>query len=553
MIKGISRAALCLLFFVAPAHAQSNSTPVMGTIIEENGSTSLVEVGSNFFFYPVGQFSGPELSYNGTPFVAGQFGAWTPIGVEQTASGYEVAWQVTGADQYTVWNTDSSGNYVSNAIGVVSGSSVALESLEPSFQQDLNGDGVIGVPSSSTPVNGACGSANGVAVTAAPTTGLCTTGTVTTVTGSGPWAWTCSGSNGGTNSSCSAPLQVASTPVDGACGSANGVAVTTTPTAGLCTAGIATTVTGGGPWAWTCNGSNGGTNSSCSAPLQSASPVNGVCGSANGVAVSTAPTGNLCTAGTATTVSGTGPWTWACNGSNGGANASCSAPVGSTGNPLIPANRVTTWSPGLMAAGGIPNRTTIYQTLSPRGGGQDDTAQIQAALDSCPPNQIVKLTAGVFNINGSGIQFRTPNCTLRGAGPGQGLSTGINPVATTTPTFKVDPTATQLIKADRTTAQFIPTLTMGNDPTQWGTSTNLASDALVGSQSVTLVINPGIQVGELVLIDQITDNHPDVWWGPNHDPPGGASRSWFIRQDRSLNQVVEVTAVNGNTISFNTP
>jgi hypothetical protein len=45
----------------------------------------------------------------------------------------------------------------------------------------------------------------------------------------------------------------------------------------------------------------------------------------------TAPTTtNLCTAGTATTVSGTGPWTWACNGSNGGANASCSAPVGST-------------------------------------------------------------------------------------------------------------------------------------------------------------------------------------------------------------------------------
>ena len=46
-------------------------------------------------------------------YVAGQFGAWAPIGAEQTASGYEVAWKVTGADQYTVWNTDSSGNYLS--------------------------------------------------------------------------------------------------------------------------------------------------------------------------------------------------------------------------------------------------------------------------------------------------------------------------------------------------------------------------------------------------------------------------------------------------------
>jgi hypothetical protein len=53
---------------------------------------------------------------------------------------------MTGADQYTVWNTDSNGNLVSNNIGIVSGTSAALESLEPSFHQDLNGDGVIGVP-----------------------------------------------------------------------------------------------------------------------------------------------------------------------------------------------------------------------------------------------------------------------------------------------------------------------------------------------------------------------------------------------------------------------
>ena len=56
---------------------------------------------------------GPSLKYGGADVVAGQFGAWTPIGAEQTASGYEVAWKITGADQYTVWNTDSSGNYIS--------------------------------------------------------------------------------------------------------------------------------------------------------------------------------------------------------------------------------------------------------------------------------------------------------------------------------------------------------------------------------------------------------------------------------------------------------
>jgi hypothetical protein len=45
-----------------------------------------------------------------------------------------------------VWYTDSSGNFASDPIGTVSGTSAALESFETSFQQDLNGDGTIGPP-----------------------------------------------------------------------------------------------------------------------------------------------------------------------------------------------------------------------------------------------------------------------------------------------------------------------------------------------------------------------------------------------------------------------
>ena len=78
--------------------------------------------------------------------MTGKWGAWTPIGAEQTASGYEVAWKMAGADQYQVWSTTSSGNYSSHLLGVVSGTSSALESFETTFQQDLNGDGIIGPP-----------------------------------------------------------------------------------------------------------------------------------------------------------------------------------------------------------------------------------------------------------------------------------------------------------------------------------------------------------------------------------------------------------------------
>src|SRR5260221_8017540 len=73
-----------------------------------------------------------------------QFGGWTPIATEQTASGYEVALKYAGADMYTVWNTDGNGNYVSSAMGAVVGANAGLESLETNFLQDLNGNGLVG-------------------------------------------------------------------------------------------------------------------------------------------------------------------------------------------------------------------------------------------------------------------------------------------------------------------------------------------------------------------------------------------------------------------------
>ena len=54
------------------------------------------------------------------------------------------------------------------------------------------------------------------------------------------------------------------------------------------------------------------------------SPVDNLCGLSNGVAVNSAPTTNLCSTGTASVVSGSGPWQWSC--SSGGTAASCSAP-----------------------------------------------------------------------------------------------------------------------------------------------------------------------------------------------------------------------------------
>jgi hypothetical protein len=60
---------------------------------------------------------------------------------------------------------------------------------------DTVGSGVLGA-------NGACGASNGKSFPAAPSTNLCTTGTPSSVTGSGPWSWICAGSNGGVAATC---------------------------------------------------------------------------------------------------------------------------------------------------------------------------------------------------------------------------------------------------------------------------------------------------------------------------------------------------------------
>ena len=239
-----------------------------------------------------------------------------------------------------------------------------------------------------------------------------------------------------------ATLTVASTTaVNGACGSSNGGSLTSAPTANLCSAGTASAVSGSGPWSWSCAGSGGGTTATCSATkVASAQPVNGACGSANGASVSTAPTANLCSAGTASTVSGSGPWSWSCAGSNGGSTAVCSDKLASSGgggggtgtsgsdptSGVLPSydDAYANWkNAGLRSVGGIPNRTTVCATVNPLGGGQDDFTDIQNAINKCPAGEVVQLGAGAFTVHIADLPIQiSTGIVLRGTGNCSGSS-----------------------------------------------------------------------------------------------------------------------------------
>ena len=103
----------------------SGGTDPTTKLIQKDGSTNLTEIANHYNLD--GSGSDPTLKYEGRTVTAGEFGAWTPIGAMKTASGYDVAWKNTGTGQYTVWGTDSNGNYKGNLTGgAVSGTSSAL-------------------------------------------------------------------------------------------------------------------------------------------------------------------------------------------------------------------------------------------------------------------------------------------------------------------------------------------------------------------------------------------------------------------------------------------
>lgn len=192
---------------------------------------------------------------------------------------------------------------------------------------------------------------------------------------------------------------------------------------------------------------------------------------------------------------------------------------------LIPANRLTTWNPGI--PGGVPARTTVCANVSAAtygNGSVDATAGMQAALDACPIGQVVQLGAGDFKITST--LHITKGIVLRGMGP----------------------TQTRLKMPVGTNANLV---TIGLQWFKFTQSTNLASDAVKDAQSVTLSSNPGLTVGEIVEVDQLTDSSVTEW--SSKSPPGDASRGWFNRPNRPVGQTMEVAAVSGNTVTFTTP
>lgn len=188
-----------------------------------------------------------------------------------------------------------------------------------------------------TPVDAQCGAANNTAVASMPSNGQqCASGSKPTLPVSAPqsFSWSCVSLTGGAEASCYAVRGYTVTASAGASGSVN-------PTSQAVASGASATVNASPnsgystSFSSTCGGSASGNTFTTAQVTQNCAvtatftnqPVNGACGSASNVATAVAPSTGLCSTGSASSVvANASNYTWSCNGSNSGTNASCQAP-----------------------------------------------------------------------------------------------------------------------------------------------------------------------------------------------------------------------------------
>jgi hypothetical protein len=232
---------------------------------------------------------------------------------------------------------------------------------------------------------------------------------------------------------------------------------------------------------------------------------------------------------------------------------------------IVPSEGRTTWAPGVR--GGIPARTAVCATLNAAtfgNGSKESSAAIQAAIAACPSGQVVLLSAGTFLVNNHILVNK--GITVRGAGPG---------VTKLVKTNGAKPFEYQPVDAS-------PIFVVG--PNRWpavdsATSVNLAADAVKGRTTVSVSDATGFAPGQFVLLDE-DDYNTAAWiatparinsapsriWASDRivfqrqdppemyiDDPFPQSLAWFSREGRPLNEIKEITAVSGNSITFSTP
>lgn len=198
---------------------------------------------------------------------------------------------------------------------------------------------------------------------------------------------------------------------------------------------------------------------------------------------------------------------------------------------IIPPEHRAPWqgNVGVPYPGGVPKRTVIYRSLGTPGEPSTyvqsvTAADINAALAQCPPSQIVYLNPGTYKISDGPINFTQSWITLRGAGPDQ----------------------TKLIFSGFDGWAYVNL--KGNGLSYPDTIVNWTAGYSQGNRLLTIDSTSGLNVGDLVAVDQ--ENDPDIIdpCGDSSVPCTGGLGNDTTKQHAQI-QLLEVTAIQGKQVT----
>jgi hypothetical protein len=122
----------------------------------------------------------------------------------------DILWSTTAPGGPAIlWTTTP---YGPNSVSLAQFGGVPAKAWAGKFSVPQSAQSTVAIAPVVTSVDGQCGSANGQTMSTIPSANLCASGSASSVTGEGPWAWFCAGSGAGVTAQCSASITVASDP-----------------------------------------------------------------------------------------------------------------------------------------------------------------------------------------------------------------------------------------------------------------------------------------------------------------------------------------------------
>lgn len=168
--------------------------------------------------------------------------------------------------------------------------------------------------------------------------------------------------------------------------------------------------------------------------------------------------------------------------------------------------------------GGIPSRTTVYQTLNPGDS-------VQTAYNNCPSNQVVLLNAGTYS---GGLSLQRSDVTIRGSG-----------AVTINGTIEI--------------GDWHDWDNMHANPSS-GNHVNWTGGLTQGSTNITVASTNGYSVGQLIVLDQLNDTNTTL--AGVEGVTGFAYTSVAFPsdgRDRARHQMSRIYAITNNQITLSDP